>query len=162
VSYHVRRLHALGFLRLVKQVPRRGATEHYYTTVAGPRISNEAWASTPAVVKQAVVSAALGEIGAQASAAAGRGGFEAPDAHLSRSPITVDAQGWKALGAELDGLIARIEKIEAASHERLKSGEDGRGQPGTVVLMLFHNPPDPPPTEPHEPVKSRRRRATVV
>ncbi len=162
VSYHVRRLHALGFLRLVKQVPRRGATEHYYTTVAGPRISHEAWASTPAVVKHAVVTALLAEVGAQASAAAGAGGFGARDAHLSRTPLTVDAQGWKELTAELDGLIARVEEIEAESHERLKRGEDGRGQPASVVLMLFHTPMTLPPAEPHAPAKTRRRRAVRV
>ncbi len=162
VSYHVRRLHALGFLRLVKQVPRRGATEHYYTTAAGPRISNEAWASAPALVKQAVVTASLGEIGAQASAAARAGGFGTGDAHLSRTPLTVDAQGWTELAAELDGLITRIEEIEAESRERRKRGEDGSGQAATVVLMLFHTPTDLPPTEPHEPVKTRRRRAVTV
>ena len=30
VSYHVRRLHALGFLVLVKQTSRRGAIQHHY------------------------------------------------------------------------------------------------------------------------------------
>lgn len=30
VGYHVRRLEELGFLRLAKRVPRRGATEHFY------------------------------------------------------------------------------------------------------------------------------------
>ncbi len=30
MSYHVRRLHDLGFLELVKRVPRRGAVEHFY------------------------------------------------------------------------------------------------------------------------------------
>jgi DNA-binding transcriptional ArsR family regulator len=30
VSYHVRRLHTLGYLRLVKQTQRRGAIEHHY------------------------------------------------------------------------------------------------------------------------------------
>lgn len=34
VSYHVRRLHTLGYLRLVKQTQRRGAIEHHYAAVA--------------------------------------------------------------------------------------------------------------------------------
>jgi DNA-binding transcriptional ArsR family regulator len=42
LSYHVRRLTALGFLKLVKRVPRRGAVEHYYTAVARPRITDDA------------------------------------------------------------------------------------------------------------------------
>jgi len=168
LSYHVRRLHALGFLRLVKQVPRRGATEHYYTTVAGPRISNEAWGSTPTIVKQAMVTASLGEIGVQASAAAQAGGFDTSDAHLSRSPVTVDAQGWKELAGALDALVSRVEEIEAQSHERLARGEDGDGRPATVVLMLFHTPLDLPrtdtlpPAEMHQQTHGRRRRAAAV
>ena len=34
VSYHVRRLHTLGYLRLVKKTPRRGAIEHHYVAVS--------------------------------------------------------------------------------------------------------------------------------
>lgn len=30
VSYHVRRLHSSGLLKLTRKVPRRGAVEHYY------------------------------------------------------------------------------------------------------------------------------------
>src|SRR5881275_3503017 len=53
LSYHVRRLTALGFVKLVRRVPRRGAVEHYYTAPARPRITDQAWGSVPAVVKQA-------------------------------------------------------------------------------------------------------------
>lgn len=43
LSYHVRRLTALGFLKLVKRVPRRGAVEHYYAATSKPPISDQAW-----------------------------------------------------------------------------------------------------------------------
>jgi DNA-binding transcriptional ArsR family regulator len=119
VSYHVRRLHALRFLKLVRRLPRRGAVEHYYTTVAGPTITDEAWVSTPTIVKQATLSAALAELGAQTSAAAGEGGFDEPGSHLSRTPVTIDAQGWVDISRELEGLLPRIEKIEAESQKRL-------------------------------------------
>src|SRR5918997_6731510 len=36
VSYHVRQLHALGLIKLVKRTPRRGAIEHYYTAHERP------------------------------------------------------------------------------------------------------------------------------
>jgi DNA-binding transcriptional ArsR family regulator len=135
VSYHVRRLHALRFLKLVKRVPRRGAVEHYYTTVAGPRITNAAWDSTPTIVKQAVIGAALAEIGESVNAAADNGGFE--QCHVSRSPITIDQQGWKALIDELDGLVVRIGRIEAESQKRLARNDHQDEQLATVVLMLF-------------------------
>jgi DNA-binding transcriptional ArsR family regulator len=139
VSYHVRRLHALHFLKLVKRVARRGAVEHYYTTVAGPTITDSAWASTPAVVKQAMVSATLGEVAATVSAAANSGGFDRAEAHVSRTPITVDEQGWKAIARELETLLARIEKIQGESQRRLVRNDHGDEQNATVVLMLFES-----------------------
>jgi DNA-binding transcriptional ArsR family regulator len=122
LSYHVRRLTALGFVKLVRRVPRRGAVEHYYTATSRPRISNEAWGAVPAVVKQATVSAALDQIGAHVGAAAATGGFDDAHAHLTRSPVTVDAEGWRALSRELDAMTKRIREIEAASERRLRTG----------------------------------------
>jgi DNA-binding transcriptional ArsR family regulator len=145
VSYHVRRLHALHFLKLVKRVARRGAVEHYYTTVAGPTITNKAWASTPMVVKQAMVGAALGEIGSSVGAAAGAGGFDAADAHASRTPVVVDQQGWKAISRELDALLGRIDKVQTESQKRLVGADHQGEQHATVVLMLF-NSADAPAT----------------
>ena len=137
VSYHVRRLHALKFLKLVKRVPRRGAVEHYYTTVAGPFVTNEAWSSTPTVVKHATVSATLGEIGAQASAAVNSGGFDYDNSHISRIPAAVDEQGWNAIGRELDATFERIKKIEAASQKRLLKADHVGERPAVVAMMLF-------------------------
>lgn len=159
VSYHVRRLAALRFLKLVKRVPRRGAVEHYYTAVAGPRITNSAWGATPTIVKQATVGAALDEIGTQVSAAASDGGFEQAEAHISRSPVVVDRKGWKALARELDSLIPRIQKIEAESQKRLASTDSERGQHATAVLMLFNSPAADaaPAPEPKRSAAPRRR-----
>lgn len=149
VSYHVRRLHALQFLKLVKRVARRGAVEHYYTTVAGPRITDSAWESTPAVVKQAMVNAVLGEIGQSVTAAAGSGGFDRAETHVSRTPLTVDERGWKAIARELESLLVRIDKIHAESQKRLVRDDHEGEQQATVVLMLFESKSragnEPPP-----------------
>jgi DNA-binding transcriptional ArsR family regulator len=141
VSYHVRRLQALKFVKLVKRVPRRGAVEHYYTTVAGPHVTHSAWSATPTVVKEAAVSAALEGIGTNVSAAAATGGFNRGDMHLSRTPLVVDEQGWQTLSRELDGLLVKLEKIEADSQKRLLRTDHREEQQATVVLMLFNSPP---------------------
>jgi DNA-binding transcriptional ArsR family regulator len=141
ISYHVRRLHALRFLKLVKRVPRRGAVEHYYTSVAGPRITSSAWGSTPTIVKQATISAALEEIGARVNAAAQAGGFEPTESHLSRSPVTVDDEGWKEIARELDALVGRLREIETASEKRLAEADHRDEQRASVVLMLFNAAP---------------------
>ena len=136
LSYHVRRLTALGFLKLVRRVPRRGAVEHYYTATVRPRVSDEAWGATPAVVKQAHLDATLTQIGSDVAAAAGGGGFDVSDARASRVGAVVDEQGWLELAGELDGLVERIGKIEADSRERLAAGA-GEERLAAVVQMLF-------------------------
>ena len=158
VSYHVRRLHSLGFLKLVKRLPRRGAVEHYYTTVAGPTITDEAWRSTPTIVKQATISAALWELGAQASTAVGSGGFDDPGSHVSRSPVTVDAQGWAQLSKELSALLSRIERIEAESQKRLMKNDHQDEQRATIGLMLFRSDAVVPPER--KPLNGRGRSRT--
>jgi DNA-binding transcriptional ArsR family regulator len=141
VSYHVRRLHALRFLKLVKRVARRGAVEHYYTTIAGPTITDSAWGSTPAIVKQAMVGATLNAIAASVGAAVNSGGFDQPDTHVSRTPITLDGKGWSELARELEGVLERIRTIEADSQKRLLRNDHQDEQQATVVLMLYNSAP---------------------
>jgi DNA-binding transcriptional ArsR family regulator len=143
LSYHVRRLSALGFIELVKRVPRRGAVEHYYTATTRPRITDDAWGAMPGIVKDATVSAALAQVGGFAVSAAAAGGFNAADAHLTRSPVTVDAKGWKMLARELMAVHDRIREIEHESKDRLAGGDHDGEQEATVVLMLFNSPPRP-------------------
>ena len=141
VSYHVRVLADLKLVRLVKKTPRRGAIEHHYEAVAPAQISGEAWAKVPAIVKQAVVSAALSEIGRAVNAAATRGGFDRRDAHLTRSRLVLDERGFAELAAELARTVERAEQIDSESQERL-AGADHEGELGAaLVTMLFEQLP---------------------
>jgi DNA-binding transcriptional ArsR family regulator len=137
VSYHVRQLAALGLIKLVKKTPRRGAIEHYYEAVGKAEISDAAWAKTPEIVKEALVSGALTEIATSVREAAAAGGFSHADIHLTRERVTVDAEGWKQLSAELKRTHERVRKIAEASEKRLAKGShDGEREAG-VVVMLF-------------------------
>ena len=98
--------------------------------------------------------AALAELGTQASAAAAVGGFDAQGAHLSRTPITVDARGWKEIARELDALLPRIQKIEAESQKRLLKNDHQDERRATVGLLLFGAADVPAP----EPAPKRQRR----
>ena len=139
VSYHVRQLAGLGLIKLVKRTPRRGAIEHHYKAVGRPQITDDAWAGTPATVKNAVVGAALGELGTAVTAAASAGGFSRADTHLTRTQVTVDERGWKDIDKELNASLTRVQKIVDDSAKRLaKAGPDGE-QSATVVTMLFGN-----------------------
>jgi DNA-binding transcriptional ArsR family regulator len=156
LSYHVRRLQALGFIRLVRRVPKRGAVEHYYTGTGKPLITDTAWEAMPGVVKQATLRAALDQVGASVNAAAAAGGFDATDAHLSRSAVTVDEKGWKALARELAATSTRIQKIEAESLARIGRRDGQAKENATVVMMLFNTAPDA--TVEAKPTSAGRRR----
>ena len=137
VSYHVRQLAGLGLIKLVKRTPRRGAIEHHYKAVGRPQITDDAWEGTPATVKDAVVGAALGDLGTAVTSAAAAGGFSRPDAHLTRTQVAVDEKGWKDLDKELNATLARVQKIAADSAKRLSKADQDGEQAATVVMMLF-------------------------
>jgi DNA-binding transcriptional ArsR family regulator len=141
VSYHVQRLLGLGFIRLVKKTPRRGAIEHYYTEVARQRVTDEAWGQVPPIVKQAVLSAALDQLSAYIRTAAADGGFDRSDVHLTRNLVVVDEEGWRALAGELEAMTDRVARIAEESAARLADREAGAPVAGSVVLMLFEAPP---------------------
>ena len=140
VSYHVRILASLGLARLVKETPRRGSVEHHYTAVARPHITNEAWAAVPDIVKRAMVGATLQQAGAYVNAAAQEGGFDRAEAHISRTPVRVDKEGWERLSKEIDVFLAKVAEIEEGSASRAAEG----GEPtedAVLLMMLFESAP---------------------
>ena len=136
VSYHVRQLEAAGLIELVRTTPRRGALEHHYRAKLRPRITDDTWAQLPEMVKQALTSSALGSISARVNAAAQAGGFAREDAQLSKTELTLDERGWKAIVRELQRLDERIERIQADCAERLKGKHEDEMSAALVVLFF--------------------------
>src|SRR5918997_5687532 len=150
VSYHVRTLAQLKLIKLVKKTPRRGAIEHHYEAVGAAQVSDRAWAETPAIVKNAMVRSALGEVARSANEAAALGGFDAADAHLSRTHLTLDEQGWGELADALIKLVGQADRIDAESKARLRKADHQGERRSTLVMMLFEGIPSmdaPPPTD---------------
>jgi DNA-binding transcriptional ArsR family regulator len=161
VSYHMRQLARFDLIKLVKTTPRRGAVEHHYRLQARPRISDRAWGQVPEIVKQAMTGAAVQQILTHVHSNAATGGFDRADAHLSRSDVVLDARGWKEMSEELERMLARLDKIHAASSERLKKSDHDGQIRGSVVLALLEvlTAPDVPPPAPR---KRRSPRADRV
>jgi DNA-binding transcriptional ArsR family regulator len=159
VSYHVRQLADSGLIKLVKRTPRRGAIEHHYRAEPRPRISDDAWADVPAVVKEATVASAISALSTRVNAAATLGAFSRSDAHLSRTDVVVDAQGWSELAEVLADTLKRVEKIETESAKRLKRANHAGDLKATVALLLFETVfPDPRMTGNRRPAQSKSRR----
>ena len=137
VSYHVRQLHGLGLLKLVKETPRRGAVEHYYRLERRPHITDKAWREVPSIVKEALISGVLSRVAEQVNDAAGAGGFERTDSRLSRLPLTLDDEGFEEASAAFHEFADRLAQIEKDSRKRIDRNDHAGQVPALAVLMLF-------------------------
>jgi DNA-binding transcriptional ArsR family regulator len=144
VAYHIQVLRKLKLIKLVKKTPRRGAVEHHYRADSGAHIDNEVWSATPPVIKRSMVGALLGEIGNDATTAAGTGGFDHADAVLARAKYVLDKEAWEELSAMLANVLDRAYELEKEAEKRLKaSGHEGERRAG-LGLLLFESSPSVP------------------
>src|SRR5215207_1006074 len=151
LSYHVRTLLDLRCIELVRTEPRRGTLEHFYRAIERPIISADEWSTIPFNVRRAIADGVLTQIAKDLKTAAERGGFDRPDIHLTRTPLTLDEQGWEELGRLTTELLGRADKIAAESAGRIrarkKKGEaEAHPFAATLSMLLFEQPPPKPRT----------------
>jgi DNA-binding transcriptional ArsR family regulator len=160
ISYHVRTLYDLGLLDLVSTRQRRGATEHFYRARRHPRFTDEAWSRLDAVPKQRMITAALDQIHDYATRSAAVGGFDAADAHFTRTSLKLDAQGWSELAEATKEWLRQAVAIEDAALERLTEEPDSTREAGLVILLfeaLAFSAEDPPATGTNGRAPARKR-----
>ena len=140
VSYHVRALHDLECIELVRTAQRRGAIEHYYRALRRPFFSDRDWKRLPRSGRQAVSDLTLQMVWEDASEAMKADTFESrSDRHLSRTPLVLDDEGWDELSELLRKVHAQAEGIATKSGKRLaKSDADGIAT--RLVMMHFQSP----------------------
>jgi DNA-binding transcriptional ArsR family regulator len=144
VAYHVQVLRKLKLIRLAKKTPRRGAIEHYYTICDLGNLDDEAWDQTPGLIKERMVADWLKDVGNHVTQAAATGGFTRASAHLSRSRVVLDEEGWELVAAKLEELVGIVEEAEKASAERLKQADHQGELDAGLVMMLFESSPSVP------------------
>jgi DNA-binding transcriptional ArsR family regulator len=160
VSYHVRKLRSLGLIKLVRKTPKRGVIEHYYSAKPRPTVTDEAWAGTPSIVKEAIISPIIERAGATMLKAAGAGGFERHNAHLSDCLWKLDERGWDGAAKLLKHTHDELERLEREAIKRLEAG-DGEGSIAVGSMLSLYEVTqaaesagaDPPPA------RTRRSRA---
>lgn len=137
-AYHVRTLNDLGLLELVRETRVRGAVEHHYKALPHPRVSDEAWSRAPAIAKQAAIGSSLQVLHEYANASAAIGGFDRGEAHLTRTPMRLDDEGFEAVTQLCQEMLKRAAEIQVQVDAR---GAENPHRPETVeaslVLMLF-------------------------
>jgi DNA-binding transcriptional ArsR family regulator len=125
LSYHVRVLHELECIELVKTEPVRGAVEHFYRATSRAFFSKEDWAGVPASVRSGISGTMWGDIVPLVNAAITSGSFDSrEDRHFSWTPMVVDEQGWEEAHAVIDKALPELLDIQAKSAERLAAGAE--------------------------------------
>ena len=142
VSYHVRMLRDFGFVELERTRIVRGAVEHRYRATKRPRITAEAWAQLPAIVREAFDAAALDRIVDEMGRAAAQGKLSRPDSHISRRPLALDSEGFAEASKVVSECLERLTEVEARAKARL--GEHDGQASAVVVAMLYEMPVDTP------------------
>jgi DNA-binding transcriptional ArsR family regulator len=144
VAYHIQVLRKLKLIRLAKKTPRRGAVEHHYVVDHVAYMYADAWSKTPTLIKERAVAEWLEDVGVYVTDAAATGGFNRSNAHLSRSRLVLDEEGWDVVSAKLEELVELVDEVEKESAERLKRA-DHQGERATgLVMLLFESAPSVP------------------
>jgi predicted ArsR family transcriptional regulator len=150
VGHHVKRLEELGCVKLVKTKPRRGATEHFYRGMVRSVLDEDQWARLDPDAKKALSIEWWKMLTKAVKEALVARTFDARnDRHLSRTPVTVDEQGWKELMKLLEDTSEEIQEIGNRSAEREESGDSSGPFFHATVAMLGFETPDPRPEGTH-------------
>jgi DNA-binding transcriptional ArsR family regulator len=137
LSYHTRLLRDAGWIELVREVPRRGAVEHFYKAVVRPWVDDTQWDRLPLGVRRRLATMTVGQVLQNAAAAAGGGGFDLAAAHVDRVVLELDEQGWEELSEALGAALQEATKIQERSNERRASREPGALRASELAILHY-------------------------
>jgi len=143
-AYHCRKLEELGMIEFVWERPVRGSTEHFYRATRRAWFDAEEWTRLDPSVRSVASAWTVDRLIQDATGALNSGTFDRrADRHLSRAPIILDNQAWKAVSLILDRALDEVLQQEAEAAERMASS--GGDPIPTVVGMLSFELPTPDP-----------------
>lgn len=134
LSYHTRLLRDAGWIELVREVPRRGAVEHFYRAVVRPEVDDAHWARLPVGVRRRLASMTVGQVLRSAAEAAASGGFDVAGTHADRVVLELDEEGVKELSEVLVGALEEAMRIQQRSSQR-RGGAPG--QSSELAILHF-------------------------
>jgi Helix-turn-helix domain len=127
LEHHVKDLHDVGCIEIVRSERRRGAQENYYVATLRPNISDEEWAKLSLDERHEISGLVFGAIMAEGLGALRTRTFDSRKSrHLSWRILSLDEEGWLELIREKSESLERIETIQANAYRRMvASGEKG-------------------------------------
>ncbi len=139
VSYHVKTLLEYDCVELVKTEPRRGAVEHFYRATERAFFNANDWEKIPASARKGISGSILETVGQDATEALVAGTIDGrTDSHVSRTPLSLDEQGWSDVTTLLAETLERALEIQEESANRLSSKEEAIST--KLAILHFETP----------------------
>ncbi len=135
-AHHIKVLRELDCVELEEEVRHGGRTEHVYRLSKIPMFSAEEWDEVDPQDGQPITLQILRVVSEEVREAVLSGGFQGGDTHLSRTPLSVDEQGWSEVSAILERALMEVMQVGEESAERAR--RDGAAVTKMrVVIMQF-------------------------
>jgi DNA-binding transcriptional ArsR family regulator len=138
VCHHIKVLREADLIELVDVKMHGGRKEHIYRAVQPAQLFDlEEWLAVDEKYRQPLLTTILEQISEDTGRSLAEGRFNLrPDAHVSRSPIELDDEGWQEVVEVLETALGGVLDAHARSGERTRlSGE--RREPARVVIMQY-------------------------
>jgi DNA-binding transcriptional ArsR family regulator len=142
VSYHVRMLRDYDCVELVRTEPRRGALQHFYKATARPNLDEGQWRTLPSGLRRELAGETIAELVNDLGTAADAGKLEDPDVVLTRTPLELDAKGFKKLNKLMAKTLEQALAIAAESSTRRNEGASAEVFPTELGLLHFKRAED--------------------
>ncbi|MEX2106606.1 MAG: winged helix-turn-helix domain-containing protein [Solirubrobacterales bacterium] len=140
VSYHFRKLEDLECAEVVKTIPVRGSTQHFYRATKRPLLTEGDWKKLPLAIRGGITATILQTFVEHAAEAIVAGTYDArDDSHLSWTPMVVDEEGWRELAELLKTSLESAAEIEVRAARRMAKSES-KGFSATFALASFESP----------------------
>jgi DNA-binding PadR family transcriptional regulator len=137
VCHHIKVLREIGLIELVDIRHHGGRREHIYRATKRQYFTLEEWLAIDPKLRNPISATNLRHISEDTARSVIEGKFsQLPDAHLSRSPIELDHEGWQEVVTILETALEGVLEAHARSAERsAESGEEL--MPARVMIMQF-------------------------
>jgi DNA-binding PadR family transcriptional regulator len=137
LCHHIDVLRNVGLIELTEVKLHGGRKEHIYRATQRQYFDRDEWLAVDAEFKMPIISTIFEQVSDDVGQAMSEGKIaDIPDIHLSRSPVELDAIGWREVSDLLRGALRGVLEAHARSAERCQeSGEEKT--PVRVIMMLF-------------------------
>jgi hypothetical protein len=133
VAYHTGVLLRQGYLELDRIERTRGVVTHWYRSTVRAAIGDEEWGALSPGMRRELTLGTLGQIADETRRSARDGGFDHPQAHLSRERLELDDTGRRET-------VERLHELDRALAGQLARWEGRRSPdlaPYRIVVLGF-------------------------